>query len=151
MKHVIALLLALSPCAGCPFHLTGSRDRSSADVGQIRDEQSLIDYLKKAGADVRPDKAFKQNFLSVEGKYYAVNREFIHVTEYPTPQALEADTVRIAPEGNLSSNPDSLTLIIWPDDPHLFRQGRVLVLYAGQNQAIQELLQGALGPQFAGY
>ena len=34
--------------------------------------------------------------------------------------------------------------------PHFYRQSRLIVLYVGSDRAIMTLLEGLLGPQFAG-
>jgi hypothetical protein len=42
------------------------------------------------------------------------------------------------------------TIVDWVAPPHFFLKGRVLVLYVGSDPAVQKLLAGVLGPQFAG-
>jgi hypothetical protein len=41
-------------------------------------------------------------------------------------------------------------MVTWVAAPHFYQAGRILVLYVGDDPAILELLEGALGPQFAG-
>jgi hypothetical protein len=41
-------------------------------------------------------------------------------------------------------------MVGWLAAPHFYKEGRTLALYVGDDQAILELLEGALGSQFAG-
>jgi hypothetical protein len=41
-------------------------------------------------------------------------------------------------------------VIRWIDAPHFYQQGRIIVLYLGTDAEMLSLLEGILGPQFAG-
>jgi hypothetical protein len=59
----------------------------------------------------------------------------------------EADARRFAPDGSLR---DSSQRVYYPGTPHLFRRERVIVIYAGDDRGMLEVLVRLLGPQFAG-
>ncbi|HJS19321.1 MAG TPA: hypothetical protein VJ785_11285 [Anaerolineales bacterium] len=88
----------------------------------------------------------EQPFFTAPGQSIAVNGETLQVYTFETPEALEAEASQIASDASTigSSTPT------WVDDPHFFKSGLLVVLYVGQNQKILDLLEGALGPQFAG-
>jgi hypothetical protein len=39
---------------------------------------------------------------------------------------------------------------MWIDKTHFYKAGRIIVLYLGTDQAILDLLNKVIGPQFAG-
>jgi len=39
---------------------------------------------------------------------------------------------------------------LWVDVPHFYLKERIIVLYVGDDPAIEELLESVLGSQFAG-
>jgi len=41
-------------------------------------------------------------------------------------------------------------MITWVATPHLFRSGKVIVLYVGDGASTLKVLETVLGPQFAG-
>jgi hypothetical protein len=59
---------------------------------------------------------------------------------------MEADAAQVAPDGGSIGT----SMVTWVATPHFYKTGRILVLYVGDDQAILDLLEGALGPQFAG-
>lgn len=166
MKRLYMVLLTVPLLAGCQVQVTGgkpvpsptpssgpsatARPSPSASSGhsghQVSDEQSLIDHLRSQGARIERGEDVQQPFLKEEGRLYTVNGQSIQVYEYDSAAALEADASQISPDGGSTKT----TMISWLDDPHFFKQGRVLVLYIGKNQSLLDLLKGALGAQFAG-
>lgn len=38
----------------------------------------------------------------------------------------------------------------WVAPPHLFKKGRIIVLYVGEHEAVPRVLEQVLGQQFAG-
>ncbi len=69
--------------------------------------------------------------------------------EYPDKPAAKAVVALVADDG---SSVEGITEgpISWPDTPHFFRKGRLLVLYVGDDRPTADLLKLILGPQFAG-
>ena len=59
----------------------------------------------------------------------------------------QADARKFAPDGSLR---DASHRIYHRGTPHLFLRARVLVIYAGDDQGMLEVLNRLLGPQFAG-
>ena len=59
----------------------------------------------------------------------------------------QADARKFAPDGSLR---DASHRVYYRGTPHLFLRARVLVIYAGDDQGMLEVLNRLLGPQFAG-
>ena len=114
--------------------------------GPVRDYVSLIDNLRAAGATVEPVGEVSQPFFSVPGYVIEVNGEQVQVFEYADEAAANAEAATVSPDGSTVGR----TFVGWVAPPHFFTKGRIIVLYAGSNQATLELLQRVLGPQFAG-
>ncbi len=114
---------------------------------RISDSQtSLIEALRGAGADVEVGGKVEQDFFKVEGLLIKVNGLDVQVFEYETAEALESDSAQIAPDGGSIGT----SMVGWLATPHFYKAGHLLVLFVGDDPATLELLEGALGAQFAG-
>lgn len=133
----ILLMLAVSACGG---------QRAVELPGAVEDRAGLIEALRAAGAQVEPNEPVSQVFLAAEGQIIKVNDADVQVFEYDSPGAMEADAAQVAPDGGSVGT----TMITWIATPHFFKSGRILVLYIGEDVEILNLLEGALGAQFAG-
>ena len=43
-----------------------------------------------------------------------------------------------------------ISMPFWVDDPHFYYKEKIIMLYVGDDPAIEELLESVLGRQFAG-
>ncbi len=122
--------------------------------GPVVDQAGLVAALRAAGLTVEsagslmPDVPFGGalggTVLRLGGGGMAGPVE-LQVYEYADATAAEADAAQIGPDGN----PRTAT-IEWIGPPHLFRAGRLIVLYVGSDRAVTAALTALLGPQFAG-
>ena len=104
-------------------------------------------------------KQSKQPFMQVTGAQVLLWEEPILVYEFPDAAVAEAQAEGISPSGYkieqvIPSNPNPqervITQLQWRAPPHFFKRGRLIVLYAGENERLLALLAQTLGPQFAG-
>jgi len=112
----------------------------------VQDYASLIDSLRGAGATVEPGDQLEQAFFAVKGQIIKVNSADVQVFEYETAESMEADAAQVAPDGGSVGT----SMVTWMAAPHFYKAGRILVLYVGDDQAILDLLEDTLSPQFAG-
>lgn len=110
------------------------------------DAASLLRALRAAGARVGPREALEQPFIAARGFLVPVEGEGVQVFEYPDAAAAAAEAARVSPDGTQVG----LSRPLWAAPPHFFRNGRVLVLYVGEDARVLRRLQAVLGPQFAG-
>jgi len=110
------------------------------------DQTSLLEALRGSGANVEMGDKVEQTFFQVEGQIIKVNGLDVLVFEYETAEAMESDSAQIAPDGGSIGT----SMVGWIATPHFYKAGHLLVLYVGDDQAILDLLEGALGAQFAG-
>jgi len=130
----------------------------------VRDHVALVDALRCDGFRVEPTE--RSTALPLRG-----HGTVLTVTDIRTPVRIaapievnsfwyddtdlggdaraiaEVDTRKFAPDGSLR---DAGQRIYYLGTPHLFHSERVIVLYAGSDRAMLEVLSRLLGPQFAG-
>jgi hypothetical protein len=88
----------------------------------------------------------EQPFLSVAGTMIKVQDEDVQVFQYSSAAEMEAQAALISRDGTAVGT----RKIHWIGSPHFFKQGRVLVLYVGQDKKVEKALEAVLGRQFAG-
>jgi hypothetical protein len=116
----------------------------------------LTAQLKAAGATVVPGTGLNQPFMPVEGRTLTVNGEQMQVYEFASVSATDKQASYVSPDGTtfttISSSgvPAGTTQVDWVKPPHLYKAGRVIVIYIGTNSTVMHLLVEVLGKQFAG-
>jgi len=149
MVFLLALAYVLSSCGqarapALPTELpTGIVPVTASGV---EDQASFLAALQEAGASVVQVEPVDQIFFAPQGSIIAVNGADVQVFEYESEQALEAEAAQVAPDGGSIGT----SMVTWVDTPHFYRAGRIIVLYVGSDTSTLELLNGILGPQFAG-
>ena len=110
------------------------------------DYVSLIDNLRVNNATVIPEGEIEQPFFSVTGFSIQVNDSSVQVFEYNSAEDAEADASLVSLDGSSIGT----SMPFWIDDPHFYYKEKIIVLYVGDDPAIEELLESVLGSQFAG-
>lgn len=135
--------------AGCDGQAGAAAAETPTGVsqpGSVTDVDSLMETLRVAGASVEPGDEVEQAFFSVTGQLIKVNGADVQVFVYDTAEAMETEASQVAEDGSsIGTN-----MVMWVDAPHFYKSGRLLALYVGQDQAVMDLLEDVLGPQFAG-
>lgn len=108
---------------------------------------TLVDRLRAEGATVTPNGTVQQPFFSVRGRILRVDGEDVQVFEYATTLSAAFQAAQVAPDGTAVGK---AVHIGWIATPHFYKQGRLIVIYIGDNPALTRLLTKVLGPQFAG-
>jgi hypothetical protein len=120
------------------------------------DLNDLVAQLKAAGAKVVLGAGINQPFMDVAGRTLTVNGEQIQVYEYASVSDTNKQASHISPDGtsfttvSSSGMPTGATQVDWVKPPHLYKAGRLIVIYIGTNDGVMHLLVGILGKQFAG-
>ncbi len=116
----------------------------------------LIAQLKAAGATVVAGTDINQPFMTVSGRTLTVNGEQIQVYEYASVSDTDKQASHISSDGtsfttvSSSGMPVGATQVDWIKPPHLYKAGRLIVIYIGTNDSVIHLLVGIFGKQFAG-
>ena len=159
-----AILLAFVCAQACG----SSRDRATNLVEIPADfpgpaTRAFVTTLQQRGASVALSEVVPRStypYLRTRAVKYVVDGETIEVREYSSEGLASADASGISPDGGSfrTNAPGSATepgveLVVmseWVLDPHYYRSGRLIVLYAGKNASLTSLLTSVLGPQIAG-
>lgn len=141
------LLMAACLLAVAAAVSTASAGESDASHGgPATDSAGLIDALSAAGLRVEQSGEVDQPFLSVTGRMIRVLGEDVQLFQYSTAAVMEAQADMISPDGGTVG----MTKLQWIGSPHFYKQGRLLVLYVGDNEKVLHALEQALGRPFAG-
>jgi hypothetical protein len=125
-----------SPATGAP----------APEPSEVQDKASLITSLQASGATVETGEPVSQPFFTPEATSLKVNGADVQVFEYESAEAMEEEASQVAPDGGSIGT----SMVNWVDTPHFLKAGRIIVLYVGSDATILDLLEKALGPQFAG-
>jgi len=132
-----------------PWTPTKGPGETVSHGGPVIDYVSLIDNLR-ANTDipnsVNPEGEIEQPFFSVTGFSIQVYGSSVQVFEYSSAEDAEADASLVSSDGSSIGT----TMPFWVDDPHFYYKERIIVLYVGDDPAIEKLLKSVLGTQFAG-
>ncbi|MDH4179551.1 MAG: hypothetical protein OEV33_03495 [Armatimonadota bacterium] len=110
------------------------------------DYVGLVEALRDEGVTAEPAGMVSQPFFSVEGQAITVNGEQVQVFEFADAAAAEAAAALVSEDGSAVGT----NMISWIAPPHFYQHGRLVVLYVGDQTAIQSALESVLGEQFAG-
>jgi hypothetical protein len=101
----------------------------------FRKEGAMVEFVEK-GTDPN---------LDGKGESLKIGSDEVLVFEYPSPAAMNANVAKIGPDATM----DLGRLKPWPVPAKLFRKGRMIVVYVGDNAQIVEPLKAYLGEPFA--
>jgi hypothetical protein len=116
----------------------------------VVDETSLLAALRQRGLAVEATGAVQQPFLHAPGTVYRIRGGTLPLPAeiqsyaYADSAVAAEDAAQIGPDGQPRT-----VQVDWVAPPHFFRRDRVLVIYAGKDEAVLSLLTEVLGPQFA--
>ncbi len=131
---------------GCANNSQVASPIPTAERLALEDKASLIAALEAAGAMVEAGEPISQTFFTPEGSIIKVNSADVQVFEYNSSDEMENEASQVSSDGGSIGT----SMVTWMDTPHFYKTGRIIVLYLGSDAAVLDLLEGTLGPQFAG-
>jgi hypothetical protein len=153
VRSLLALLILLG--GGC-----ATATMSHGCDGPARDHVMLVDRLRCAGMRVDIGERLTLTVLRPSGTQLWLSEG--GVSGFADLQSFSYDDVDLGTDGRAASAADaqkfasdgslrdSSQRIFYHGTPHLFRQDRVLVIYAGDDPVVTAALARLLGTQFAG-
>lgn len=98
--------------------------------------------LEKRGAKVEETEASQSHF-SIDNKDYTIDGERISVYEYDEDAAstLKNDLSTVTNNGATINNKD----VKWNKKAHIYKKGRIVVVYDGDNEKVLKVLNDTLG------
>ena len=140
------LCLCLAVAAAAQLPTFGEPGDAPARREAANDYAGFIERLRARGATVEIEGEAEQPFLPITGRMIKIDGEDIQVFEFPNSAAVEAEAARISRDGETVGT----AKIHWIGSPHFYKQGRLLVLYVGDDDKALKVLESVLGRQFAG-
>lgn len=119
-------------------------------AGSITSYETLLAVLQSMFDNVSMEDGLRQQFLSIPGKLITVESQRLQVFEYADSASAEAEAKRFSSDGAWIDHNGTPTLVNWISTPHLYRSGKLLVFYVGDDADTLELLANTLGDEFAG-
>jgi hypothetical protein len=145
---VVAMLgSGLPPSTHAKAFTHQSKARSGRQQPKPTDLARLIHEVRATGAAVNLLKErISQPFFSVRGRVIHLNSQAVWVFSYSNATSAKKDVVKISRDGMTigHSKPS------WMGTPHFYRQGRLIVLYLGDDSVVLDALTRVLGQQIAG-
>ena len=116
--------------------------------GMATDYSSLVDAIKSRGVLVEyvDEIAAESSSFSVSTKVISVGGADVQVFEFASESDAKTASLTVSKDGIEIGT----SIIRWIDTPHFYTNGKLIVLYVGQNPEIVNLLESFLGKQFAG-
>ena len=143
---LVILTFVVSGCANASTPTSPPSPTMSPEPLAVEDTAGLRAALEAAGAAVETGDPISQAFFTPEGSIVKANGADVQVFEYESAEAMESEASQVAPAGGSVGT----SMMMWVDTPHFYKAGRIIVLYIGSDQTILDLLEKAIGPQFAG-
>ena len=145
-RLIVALVVAIVMVMGT----VGAGCASNPETDKaILDYSALLTDLRGIAESVEEGMQISQPFFSVRGRIVQVEGEDVQVFEYETPEAMDAEAEYVSPDGYTFVTKDHITSVDWIAPPHLYKAGRIIVIYVGSNENIIGMLENVLGAQFA--
>jgi hypothetical protein len=158
MRRLIPLLFLLL-CAACGQQ-TGIGDavalalppstQTPAHADTVTSYDTLLASLQASFNDLSVEDGITHQFLSVTGKLITLGSQRLQAFEYADDASAETEAKRFSRDGAWIDRDGTPTLVNWISTPHLYRSGKLLVVYVGDDATILEALNNTLGREFAG-
>lgn len=110
----------------------------------VTDYDSLIEALRATGVNVEPAGTLEDPFFPVDAFSLTVDGAPVSVFQFPS----EAAAAEAAESINATGTVIGTTSVDWIEPPHFYRQGRLIVLYAGEDEAVLAALAAVVGEPF---
>ena len=126
-----------------------------AGAGQSRRVESyaaLVEALRAAGVSATDAGPISSPILGGEVRSLRAGGETLQVHEYASEAEATADAARLSPDASTYRRGPTGPIINvdWIAPPHVYRSGRIIVVYVGRDAALLRLLETLLGAQIAG-
>lgn len=147
-KPFIPTLIILALVMGACRFLGGGASKAleTTDGAQVMTYDHLLSALQEADAAVKATGEIDQPFFPVTGKLIQVNGSEVQVFEFGDANASREAAESVSSSGTMVGT----TSVSWLATPHFYKTDNVIAIYVGEDPAVMKLLEGVLGPQFAG-
>ncbi len=122
----------------------GAETQGGPGAGQAGDLESLLEALQEAGYEVHNLGEIEDPFFEGASQAVEVNGHYVQVYAFESEaQAAEAAGA-ISGGGTMVGT----SIVDWIEPPHFYEHGKLLVIYAGSDEAVLQGLEAELGEPF---
>ncbi len=139
---LVSLLTVLLLLVAC----NGQQQSVETEGVSAVDFDGLVNRQQAAGATVGMAGTVSQPFFTPEGQVITVNGQDVQLFEYENAADAKTEADLVSPDGSSVGT----SIMSWIATPHFYNSGKFIVLYVGNHNDTIELLDVALGLQFAG-
>ena len=107
--------------------------------------ERLIETLRAEGLTVEKAGEIDQPFFSVKGQIIQVNGNTLQVFEYDDLPTTMREAALVSPNATLVGN----TQVEWIDTPHFYHNGKMIIIYLGNDEEIKQIFNNKIGYTFA--
>ncbi len=122
---------------------------SSGEIPQADSVETLSKALQAAGLRVEgplPNGFLSSSYFSIPGVKFEASGETVFVYEFESDSELAEQRDLVSPDGwGIGAK-----YINWAADPSFYQNGRLIVIYDGDQQLMMDTLTAAMGERFAG-
>ena len=154
-----AMLMAIVAACGSAAEPTspGGEVPSPTDASQpttpvvsqgepVKDYVSLVDTLTGAGVTIDPAGNVSQPFFAPQGQLLTMNGVDVQTFEFASAEEAGSVAETVSADGSSIGT----SHFRWIAPPHFYKAGRLIVLYVGCDGDAIDVLEEAMGPEFAG-
>lgn len=110
------------------------------------DLESLIEKLRGKGLIVERTGEIDQPFFQVKGQLISVNGDTLQIFAYDDLHSANNEAALVSPDGRSVGN----TMVQWVATPHFYQTGKLIVIYVGDDENMEQTFEEIIGFQFAG-
>ena len=122
------------------------RDSVETAAEPVGGYDGLLSALREHGSTVEFVGPMTQPFFVPEGRVIHVDGQEVQVFEFSSAQEMETAAETISSDGSSIGT----VMISWVAAPHIYKSGKLVVLYVGDEDGVVQVLETVLGPQIAG-
>lgn len=111
--------------------------------GKLKENGASVENTGQVQTPIFTDKS---EYNTIKARQIKLNGENVQIYEYITFIHAEVDANKVSPEGSTIGK----TSILWTDNPHFYKKGRIIAVYTGKNTQTTSALEKVFGTQFAG-
>lgn len=107
--------------------------------------ERLIETLRAEGLTVEKAGEIDQPFFSVKGQIIQINGDTLQVFEYDDLPTTMREAAQVSQNATSIGN----TQIEWIDTPHFYHNGKMIIIYLGNDEEIKQIFEEKIGYTFA--
>ena len=158
-RFCVSLVIITLWLVGCRYNLAYPIPNLSPTITSTFEQvpYTFQDFIKDATATnlpVQVTERLVEYGFTVKGKVVDVGTEFVVIHEFSDTLIAHKEALGVSTDGYTITRTEGAITISrhgdWIKTPHFYQKGQLIVVYAGDNETITNMLTELLGKEFAG-